>query len=62
MPRFVISSVSRALTNKHTFDIAVDVLRPEGGHERRTLGGERSVSLLNSKGRVVREELVLDSL
>jgi hypothetical protein len=48
--------------SKHTFDIAIDVLRPEGGHERRPLGGERSVCLLDSKGGVVREELVLDGL
>ena len=46
----------------YTFDIAIDVLWPEGRHERRTLGGKRSVCLLDPKVGIVCEELVLDGL
>ena len=46
----------------HTFNIAIDVLWPESGHERRTLGGECSVCLLDPKVGIVCEELVLDGL
>jgi hypothetical protein len=47
---------------KLTFDITVYVLRPEGGHERRTLGGERGVGLFNPERGVVYEKLLLDCL
>jgi hypothetical protein len=47
---------------KQTFDIAVYVLRPESGHERRTLGGERGVCLIDPKRGVVYEKLLLNCL
>jgi hypothetical protein len=49
-------------TRKQTFDVAVYVLRPEGGHECRTLGGERGVCLIDPKRRVVYKKLLLDCL
>ena len=47
---------------ERTFDVSVYVLRSEGGHERRTLGGERGVCLFNPERGVVYEKLLLDRL
>ena len=47
---------------KQTFDITVYVLRPEGGHERRTLRGERGVGLFDPERGVVYEKLLLNCL
>jgi len=47
---------------KHTFDVAVNVLRPEGGHERGVLGGERGMRLFDPKRWIVTKKPLLYGL